>query len=170
MNPQLEMRLAFRLVVAAVLGATLGRERSFSRRHAGVRTMALVSLGAAVFTICSAYGFPQITGKYDPSRMAANVVSGVGFVGAGVITTSSQGEPQGAVRGLTTAATVWLSAAIGVACGVGLFGIAFVAMSTTLSILWMGRRKAVNRALRASSYERTQSSNEEDLVHPPEDS
>mmetsp|Transcript_38210 Transcript_38210/g.92927 ORF Transcript_38210/g.92927 Transcript_38210/m.92927 type:complete len:444 (-) Transcript_38210:1000-2331(-) len=141
-----EIRLSLRLLYAALLGAALGKERSFAKHSAGVRTMALVSMGAAAFTVCSSYGFAsfiEVGCRYDPSRMAANVISGVGFVGAGVITTSARNN-ENIVHGLTTAATIWLSAAVGVACGVGLSRIATTAAITTLSILRLGRKKKRN--------------------------
>lgn len=154
-----ELQLTIRLVYAALLGAILGKERSLAKHSAGVRTMALVSMGAAAYTVCSAFGFFHLGGaRYDPSRMAANVASGVGFVGAGVITTSSRvaagpssgsstlgqspnnsGQAANVVHGLTTAATIWLSAAVGVACGVGLYAVATTAALTTISILRLGR-------------------------------
>jgi uncharacterized membrane protein YhiD involved in acid resistance len=104
-----EARLCLRLLYAALLGAVLGKERSFAKHSAGVRTMALVSMGAAAFTVCSSFGFASFIEagcRYDPSRMAASVVSGVGFVGAGVITTSHHSH-NNVVHGLTTAATIW---------------------------------------------------------------
>jgi putative Mg2+ transporter-C (MgtC) family protein len=124
------------------MGAILGKERSLAKHSAGVRTMALVAMGASAFTVCSAYGFANF-GHYDPSRMASNVASGVGFVGAGVITTTAN-RSQNVVHGLTTAVTIWLSAAVGVACGVGLFGIATTASLTTIVILRWGRIKPPN--------------------------
>ena len=136
-----ELRLTLRMLYAAFLGSLVGKERSRSARHAaGVGTMALVCLGAAVFTICSMYGFAA-AGRYDPSRMAANVASGVGFVGAGVITTTSAPLQPGGdrhetiVHGLTTAAAIWLSAAIGVACGVGMPILGTAAAMGTMTIL-----------------------------------
>jgi putative Mg2+ transporter-C (MgtC) family protein len=147
-----ELKLTLRLVYAALMGATLGKERSLARHSAGVRTMALVAMGASAFTICSAFGFLNFPGRYDPSRMAANVASGVGFVGAGVITTTSTQHQQqqkskggsskpasSVVHGLTTAATIWLSAAVGVACGVGLYAVATTTAATTILILRLGR-------------------------------
>jgi putative Mg2+ transporter-C (MgtC) family protein len=107
--------------------------------------MALVSLGAAAFTICSAYGF---SGRADPSRMAANVASGVGFLGAGVITTHATMNRQrnySIVHGLTTAAAIWLSAALGVASGVGLYLVSGTTALTTVVILRLGKRKARRR-------------------------
>lgn len=141
-----ELRLTLRLVYAALMGAALGKERSFAKHSAGVRTMALVAMGASAFTVCSIYGFLQFPGRYDPSRMAANVASGVGFVGAGVITTSAHRDSMNVVHGLTTAATIWLSAGVGVACGVGLFRVATTAALTTITILRLGRRKPKNQS------------------------
>jgi putative Mg2+ transporter-C (MgtC) family protein len=138
-----EMQLSIRLVYAALMGAILGKERSLAKHSAGVRTMALVAMGASAFTVCSAYGFANF-GHYDPSRMASNVASGVGFVGAGVITTTAN-RKQNVVHGLTTAVTIWLSAAVGVACGVGLFRIATTAVLTTIGILRLGRSEPKHR-------------------------
>jgi putative Mg2+ transporter-C (MgtC) family protein len=140
-----ERQLSLRLIYAACMGACLGKERSYARHSAGVRTMALVAMGASAFTICSAYGFLAFPGRYDPSRMAANVASGVGFVGAGVITTTAGDKSENVVHGLTTAATIWLSAGVGVACGVGLFRIATTASLATISILRLGRAKPKTR-------------------------
>ena len=110
--------------------------------------MALVSLGAAAFTLCSMYGFLTAASlsestKYDPSRMASNVASGVGFIGAGVITNNRKAagvyDRKSTVGGLTTAAAIWTSAAIGVASGVGLYFISFVATVSTITILQFGK-------------------------------
>ena len=147
-----ELTLIIRLLYAAVIGSAVGWERAASKHSAGVRTMALVSLGAAVFTICSMYGFG---GRADPSRMASNVASGVGFIGAGVITTHAHGDdsPNAAnvVSGLTTAAAIWLSAAVGVASGVGMYFVAGTAAACTIGILRFGRaerKKLKTRILR----------------------
>lgn len=132
---QMEFILASRLLFASITGSIVGWERASKNHSAGVRTMALVSLGAAAFTMCSAYGFH---GKVDPSRMAANVASGVGFLGAGVITTEARSQSE-VVHGLTTAAAIWLSAAIGVASGLGLHVISFAVALSTVSILKLGK-------------------------------
>src|SRR2546423_9333245 len=95
-----------RLLVALVLGAVVGLERERQERAAGLRTVTMVSLGSCLFTIVGAYGFPQT----DPSRVAAQIVTGIGFLGAGTIFLS-----QGLVRGLTTPATTWAGAPIGMA-------------------------------------------------------
>ena len=143
-----EIDICIRLVVASLGGAAVGLERSSSDRPAGVRTMALVSLGAAAFTICSMYGFLSVASdamgtKVDPSRMASNIVSGVGFIGAGVITNNRQAsgiyDRQSSVNGLTTAAAIWVSAAVGVACGVGMYVVGASAAASTIAILRLGR-------------------------------
>src|SRR4051794_19328987 len=108
--------LSLRLGVAALAGLTLGFERELRARAAGLRTHALVAVGAALFTIAGAYGFADIPRgpNVDPARIAAQVASGIGFLGAGAILRQGYG-----VRGLTTAATLWLAAAIGGAAGAG---------------------------------------------------
>ena len=101
-----------RLVVALLLGALVGYERERAAKPAGIRTHSMVSLGAALFTIVSIYGFG---GKGDPGRVAAQIVTGVGFLGAGLIL-----HLRGNVQGLTTATSLWVTAAIGMAAGVGM--------------------------------------------------
>ena len=117
------------LALAFVLTSLIGLERRARRKSAGLRTHALVGLGAALFMLVSKYGFADLMGmedvSFDPSRIAAQVVSGVGFLGGGVIFLRRD-----VVRGLTTAAIVWVSAAVGMACGAGLplLAVAVVAM------------------------------------------
>src|SRR6266516_1269438 len=104
-----------RVVVAAALGGAIGLERELDEKAAGLRTHVLVSLGAALFTLVGAYGFSEFPRtSLDPSRIAAQVVTGIGFLGAGVI--FRQGFT---IRGLTTAASLWLVAAVGLAAGAG---------------------------------------------------
>ncbi len=110
--------LCLRLIVAFVLGGIVGLEREYRSKDAGFRTHFLVALGSALFTIISQYGFAD--GVKDTSRVAAQVVSGIGFLGAGMIIFQKN-----MVRGLTTAAGLWVTAAIGMACGVGLYAVAF---------------------------------------------
>src|ERR1700759_3145844 len=114
--------LALRLILVVLLCGAVGLERETRDQPAGVRTHVLVGMGAAVFTLISAYGFSGIHGAapIDPSRVAAQVVTGVGFLGAGAII--HQGM---AVRGLTTAAAVWISAAIGMAAAIGFYALGF---------------------------------------------
>ncbi|MEX1022804.1 MAG: MgtC/SapB family protein [Dehalococcoidia bacterium] len=110
-----EAAMLVRLLVAALAGAIIGFERTYSGKRAGIRTVTMVSVGAAVFTLVSIYGFEV----HDQSRVAAQVASGVGFLGAGAII--RQG---GTVQGLTTAAAIWVAAALGLAAGVGLYIVA----------------------------------------------
>src|SRR5579884_2385901 len=120
-----------RLLVATIFSAIIGMERERLERAAGLRTHALVGVGSALVIIVSAFGFRDILGTQDvvldPSRIAAQVVSGIGFLGAGTIIFQRE-----VIRGLTTAASVWAVAAIGLAAGAGLF---LAAVSTTIVVL-----------------------------------
>jgi putative Mg2+ transporter-C (MgtC) family protein len=132
MNPELstgmQVELAVRLTAGLVLGAMIGFERELHRQPAGFRTHSLVALGAALFTIVSAYGFagPLV----DPTRIAAQIVSGIGFIGAGTIL-----QHRGNIRGLTTAASLWSVAAIGTAAGAGMIVMAVVGTLLILVVL-----------------------------------
>jgi len=110
------------LAVAFVLSSAIGLEREIRQRSAGLKTHVLVGVGAAVFTLAGALGFGAIDGSWDPTRVAAQVASGIGFIGAGLIFVRGDG-----VKGLTTAATIWLTAAIGMAAGAGLVLLAVAA-------------------------------------------
>lgn len=107
------------LLLAVGLSALIGIERQLRQKAAGLRTNTLVGMGSALFMLISKYGFMDILSQYrvvvDPSRIAAQIVSGIGFIGGGIIF-----KQQSEVRGLTTAAAVWLTAAVGSACGAGL--------------------------------------------------
>ena len=107
-----EIEIAIRLVLAALFGAAVGYERRSADKPAGLRTLSLVAVGSALFTIISAFGFESA----DQSRVAAQIVTGVGFLGAGTILRSGI-----TISGLTTAATIWATAAIGMAVGSGLY-------------------------------------------------
>ena len=117
--------LIARLVLAGVLGGLIGAEREYRAKVAGMRTHMLVAIGAALLLVVSRYGFG---GEGDPSRVAAQIVSGIGFIGAGAIMVQRH-----SVHGLTTAAGVWVSAGIGMAVASGLYAIAVVA--TVLSLV-----------------------------------
>lgn len=117
--------ITVRFVVAMILGGSVGIEREYRSKDAGFRTHFLVALGSALFTVVSMYGFPE--GSADPSRVAAQIVSGIGFLGAGTIIFQ-----RNFIRGLTTAAGLWVTAAIGMACGTGNYTIAVV---TTVLVL-----------------------------------
>ncbi len=113
------------LVLAFGLSSMIGIEREWRQKSAGLRTHALVGLGSALFVLISKYGFSDVLGSHailDPSRVAAQVVTGIGFIGGGLIFVRGD-----AVRGLTTAAMVWVTAAIGMACGAGLVILALLA-------------------------------------------
>ncbi len=125
------MEMVIRLLVATVLGALIGFEREYHAKEAGVRTHLLVALGACLFMILSIYGFDFMLDKdhvsFDPSRIASQVVTGIGFIGAGTIILQKQ-----MVRGLTTAAGLWVTAAIGLACGTGMYVIAGITTAIVL--------------------------------------
>ncbi len=128
LSAQAQVELALRLTVGLALGALIGFERELHRQPAGFRTHSLVALGAALFTIISAYGFAG--GATDPGRIAAQVVSGIGFIGAGTVL-----QYRGHIRGLTTAASLWAVAAIGMATGAGLYVLAVVGTLLILVVL-----------------------------------
>ncbi len=126
------LNTAFRLVLAFILGSIIGYEREKKRRKAGLRTHVLVCLGSALIMLVSLYIY-ELYGKaaaVDPSRIAAGVVTGIGFLGAGTIIRSSEG-----VKGLTTAASIWLAAAIGLAIGCGFISAALIATFLVYLIL-----------------------------------
>lgn len=112
--------ISFRLLVALLLGGVIGIEREFRSKEAGFRTHFLVAMGSALFCVVSQYGFGF--DLKDSSRVAAQVVSGVGFLGAGTIIFQKN-----VVRGLTTAAGLWVTAAIGLTCGTGMYLVALIA-------------------------------------------
>jgi putative Mg2+ transporter-C (MgtC) family protein len=124
----MQLELGLRLTAGLVLGAIIGFERELHRQPAGFRTHSLVALGAALFTIVSAYGFSGPT--VDPTRIAAQIVSGIGFIGAGTIL-----QYRGSIRGLTTAASLWAVAAIGTAAGAGLLVMAIIGTILILVVL-----------------------------------
>ncbi len=130
MNPDVtlgdELQIGLRLTVGLVLGAIVGFERELHSQPAGFRTHSVVALGSAIFTVVSGYAFTGIGA--DPTRIAAQIVSGIGFIGAGTILQS-----RGQIRGLTTAASLWAVAGIGMAAGAGLFGVAVI--GTVLMII-----------------------------------
>jgi putative Mg2+ transporter-C (MgtC) family protein len=136
-------QIVLRLTVATALGAVVGLERERLERAAGLRTHALVGVGAALFMIVSAFGFDDALAvanvTLDPSRVAAQVVSGIGFLGAGTIIFQRE-----IVRGLTTAASIWAVAAIGLAAGSGLF-VAAVAATALVLLVLAGLKPIENR-------------------------
>ncbi len=131
MNPDLEMFL--RLLLATALGGVIGFQRERSGKEAGLRTNMLICLGSALLTVLSIYAF---SGS-DPARIAASIATGIGFIGAGVILHRSGGV----VLGLTSAATIWTVAAIGMAAGAGLYIVAPSATALALIILLLPHLK-----------------------------
>lgn len=123
---RMALEFILRITVAALLGGAIGLEREYRDKAAGFRTHFLVALGSALFMIISVYGFenalPSDNHRLDVSRIAAQVVTGIGFIGAGAIVLQKN-----VVRGLTTAAGIWVTAAIGLACGSGMYALSFAA-------------------------------------------
>lgn len=152
MGPEIDVSLVLRLLLASLLGGIIGLEREIHGRPAGFRTHLLVSLGSCLFCITSIeiyriYG--NFTGSgpigVDPGRIAAQVVTGIGFLGAGAII-----RDKASIRGLTTAACLWVAAALGIACGIGLFYLAIcVTLVALISLLLL---KQVERRLHRDSY------------------
>jgi putative Mg2+ transporter-C (MgtC) family protein len=129
-----QLDLAVRLVLAAAFGAAIGFEREIHDHPAGMRTHLLVALGSALFTVVSIFGFVgavQGQAAVDPSRVAAQIVTGIGFLGAGAIIKYGT-----SIRGLTTAASLWATAAIGMAVGTGAYVVAAIATGIVLISLW----------------------------------
>jgi len=127
----IELEMILRLLLAAVLGAIIGYQRERVHKPAGLRTHILICVGSALFTVASLYGFSGFSAVADPARVAAGIVAGIGFLGAGAII--RRGE--GVVEGLTTAATIWAVAAIGLAAGAGLYLFSAVAAVLVLVVL-----------------------------------
>jgi len=122
--------MILRLLLAAALGAAIGYQRERAGKSAGLRTHILICAGAALFTVVSLYGFGTAA---DPARVAAGIVAGIGFLGAGAII--RRGE--GVVAGLTTAATIWAVAAVGLAAGAGLYLVSAVTTAIILIVLYL---------------------------------
>jgi putative Mg2+ transporter-C (MgtC) family protein len=132
MNLSSLLEMTLRFLLAAGLGAGIGYQRERAGKAAGIRTHILVSSGAALFTLVSIYGFSGAA--VDISRVAAGVVVGVGFIGAGVIFRGLRGE---GVAGLTTAASMWAAAAVGLAAGTGMYLISVIATAVTVGVLFL---------------------------------
>ncbi len=139
-DPQ-QLRIILQLLLAVFLGAFMGIEREYVGKAAGIRTFSLVSLGACLFTIISREAFTSFLGQagvsYDPSRLAGNVVMGIGFLGAGLIIFRGM-----KVEGLTTAAGLWVASAVGMAVGCKLYLIGvFTALLAVLILAGLRRLK-----------------------------
>ena len=152
MGTEIDITLLARLLLASLLGGILGLEREIHGRPAGFRTHLLVSLGSCLFCI-SSVEFYRIFGNFtgtgpvgvDPGRIAAQVVAGIGFLGAGAII-----RDRASIRGLTTAACLWVAAALGIACGIGLY---YLAMSVTVvALISLLLLKQVEKVLNRDIY------------------
>ena len=134
--PFMDAECALRLLVACLCGAVIGSERTRKYKGAGIRTHMIVALGAALFVIVSRYGFVDVVAQdgvqVDVARVASNVVSGVSFLGAGLINTRGD-----SIHGLTTAAGVWVVAALGLAIGSGLYILGIFGTATILFVQWI---------------------------------
>ncbi|MBI2995318.1 MAG: MgtC/SapB family protein [Candidatus Melainabacteria bacterium] len=117
-----------RILVSFILGVIIGIERGISHKVVGFRTLSLVCVGSTGFTLISIYGFHGV----DTSRVAAQIVSGIGFLGAGAILHRGY-----ITKGLTTATALWVAAAVGMACGTGMFVLAFIITLMSLILLWV---------------------------------
>ena len=124
----IELEMVLRLLLASAMGAIIGYQRERASKPAGLRTHVLICVGAALFTIASLYAFGATA---DPARVAAGIVAGIGFLGAGAIIR----RDEGLVAGLTTAATIWAVAGIGLAVGAGLYLISAVTTAIVLIVL-----------------------------------
>lgn len=151
--------ILIRILSALLLGFTIGLEREMTNKYAGLRTNILVCLGACIFTIISIYGFPtfadgdnvivsQATGVRDTARIAAQVVTGIGFIGGGTVLRHGA-----TVFGLTTAATLWIAASIGMACGAGMYSVAII--GTILSIITLVSVRVFEKNILISSTKNT---------------
>ena len=129
-----ELEMVLRILLAMALGAIIGFQRGKAEKPAGMRDLILISTGSALFTVVSIYGFGA-----DSARVAAGIVTGIGFLGAGAIIRRGEG---GIVKGLTTAATIWMTAGIGLAAGAGMYIIAAVTTFLVLVILFLPHRIA----------------------------
>ena len=125
---QVAQIIIVRVLVSLILGVIIGIERGMSHKAVGFRTISLVCVSSTGFTLISIYGFEGV----DTSRIAAQVVSGIGFLGAGAILHKGY-----ITKGLTTAAALWIASAIGMACGVGMFVLALILTLMTLVLLWV---------------------------------
>lgn len=143
--------LILRLFMGGMMGGLIGLEREFRAKEAGLRTHFIVALGSALFMMISQFAF---SGRFDAARVAAQVVSGIGFIGAGIIIFQKN-----VVRGVTTAAGLWVAAAIGLACGAGMYWLAGAA--TLMTVVCLEMMHLVHRCIAEKVVEVTLSSDGE---------
>ena len=135
-----------RVLLAFILGGIVGFERERVQRPAGLRTHMLVSAGSACFTVASIYGFGELGTVRDPARLAAQIVTGIGFLGAGAIFRTGS-----TVRGLTTASSIWITASIGIVAGLGMFTLAIFTTALTWFALFVLKSIEVRRVVKNSA-------------------
>jgi putative Mg2+ transporter-C (MgtC) family protein len=135
----LDLEISLRLLLATVLGGVIGFQREWTGKEAGLRTNILICVGSALFTALSLYAFPGS----EPARIAAQIATGVGFIGAGVILHRDGGS----VKGLTSAATIWAVAGIGMAAGAGMYIVSAVSCAITTGVLMLPHLKKVFKHL-----------------------
>jgi len=132
----LSLEMVLRLLLATALGAAIGFERERYGKVAGIRTHVLITMGAALFNIISIYGYEG--NEYDASRIGAGVVAGIGFIGAGVIFRDIRNN---GIAGITSAACIWISAAIGLAAGSGMYLLSVLATFITVIVLFLPKAR-----------------------------
>jgi putative Mg2+ transporter-C (MgtC) family protein len=156
-----DIELIERLCLAAVLGGIIGFEREWRQKNAGLKTNILIAMGSALFTLMSIDLSKSAGG--DATRIAAQIVTGIGFLGAGAIMRTGAG-----IRGLTTAAMIWVNAAIGVACGGGEYRLAVIATGVTLSVLLVMTpiEKALDRHLKNRKGQQSDDDDDPTAVEP----
>jgi len=134
------IELGLRLLMSLIIGIIIGLEREMHHKSAGLRTSVLICLGATVFTL-SSLTFRGETGAVDPSRVAAGIVTGIGFLGAGTII-----QTRGSVHGLTTAAAIWVMAGLGLAVGIGYYSLAII--GAVLSVIVLNPFMMIEKAVK----------------------
>ena len=145
------LSVAVRIVCAVVIGGIIGMERSIKNRPAGLRTYMLVCVGACLIMLTNQYIY-QMTGTGDPMRLGAQVVSGIGFLGAGTIVVTKHNQ----IKGLTTAAGLWAAAGVGLALGIGFYEAAVVAAITIYAVLIITNHGYVRTNKEATAYYKTE--------------
>lgn len=158
----LQYELILRVIIGGILGGIIGFEREKRAKEAGFRTHFLVALGSTLITVISAYGFDKVAdqipiARYDPARLAAQIVSGIGFIGAGLIIFQKN-----VIHGLTTAAGLWVTAALGIACGVGHYWLA--AITTVMVLIALELALWVDQKLNKRQLSITMTSNDKDQI------
>ncbi|ABO48992.1 MgtC/SapB transporter [Desulforamulus reducens MI-1] len=136
----MDWEIYLRIVASLLAGIFIGFERTLYNKPAGIRTFSLVCVGSTLITLVSAYGAENlgyVTGARDPFRIAAQIVSGIGFLGAGVIWNSKKG---GMKHGVTTAAELWVTSAVGMALGVGMYDLALLVVVCIFIAIFAGRK------------------------------